>query len=155
MRSRRWIFIFLFIFLPAESFGQGFQHRRGWGHMPPPMEDWVKRLDLTEEQNEKIQEIRDAYRRDTLSWRNELMVKRFHLRDLMEELQAAPERILNQQREISEVEAKIQERTILFQFELRKILTSEQIKMLPQSYGPGGFHEPAMMPGRGRGMGRE
>lgn len=123
--------------------------------MPPPMEDWVKRLNLTEEQNEKIQEIREAYRRDTLSWRNELMIKRFHLRDLMGDLQAAPERILNQQREISEMEAKIQERTILFQFELRKILTPEQIKMLPPTYGPGGLHEPAMMPGRGRGMERE
>jgi hypothetical protein len=38
---------------------------------------------------------------------------------------------------------------------MRKVLTPEQIKLLPPGFGFGGYHEQRMMPGRGRGMGRE
>ncbi len=144
------ILILLSFLWPGMAAGQGFMHRRGWG--PRPMEDWIKRLNLSEEQTRQIQALRDAYRRDTLSWRDELTAKRFHLRDLLRDPQADPNRVLAVQREVSDLESRIEERTVIFQLELRKVLTPEQIQMLPPGYGGGGFPGPGMMRGGGRGM---
>ncbi len=122
--------------------------------MHSPMMDWASRLNLTEEQTAKLQDLRDSYLRDTMEWRNELFIKRFDLRDLLNNPKADTNAVLGKQREISELESKIQERAILFQIELRKVLTPEQIQLLPPP-GGGGMYGPSMMPGRGRGMGRE
>ncbi len=80
------------------------------------------------------------------------MVKRFQLRDLFRDPQADPNQILAVQREVSELESRIEERSLIFQLELRKILTPDQIRILPPGYGPGGFPGPGMMPGGGRWM---
>ena len=119
------------------------------------MEDWARQLNLTEEQTGRLQAIRESYLRETLVWRDELMVKRFDLRDLLNNPQSDPHKALAKQREISELESKIQERAVLYQLEMRKVLTPEQIKLLPPGFGFGGFRGQRMMPGGGRGMGRE
>jgi len=123
------------------------------GPMRHPMMDWAGQLNLTPEQSSKLQELREAYLRDTLPWRNELLIKRFDLRDLLRNPRSDTRTILEKQKEISDLESKIQERGILLQIELRKILTPEQIKLLPPHAG--GPLGPPMMPGRGWGMGRE
>ena len=139
---------------PPEKKGWEFRGGRGMmGPMHSPMGDWVSRLNLTEEQTARIQELRESYLRDTLEWRNGLVIKRFDLRDLLNNPRADTNAILAKQREISELESKIQERGLLFQIEMRKVLTPEQIQLLPP--GGGGMYGPFMMPGRGRGMGRE
>jgi Spy/CpxP family protein refolding chaperone len=125
------------------------------GPMHHPMEDWVRQLNLTAEQMARLQEMRESYLRDTLVWRNELVIKRFDLRDLWRNPQVDPNQVLAKQREISELESKIQERAVLYQLEMRKVLTPEQIKLLPPGFGFGGFRGWRMMPGWGRGMGRE
>jgi Spy/CpxP family protein refolding chaperone len=103
----------------------------------------------------KLQAIRESYLRDTLVWRNELVVKRFDLRDLLSDPQSDPNQVLAKQREISDLESKIQERTVLSQLEMRKVLTPEQIKLLPPGFGFGGFRGQGMMRGGGPGRGRE
>ncbi len=123
--------------------------------MARSMEEWVKQLNLTEEQMTQIQAYQESYRRETLPWRNELMIKRFELREQFLDPQADPNQILTKQREISDLESKIQERTILFQLGIRKSLTPEQMKRMPPGFGFGDFPGPGMMPGRGRGMWRE
>jgi len=130
---------------PPEKKGWEFRGGRGMG-LHSPMMDWASRLNLTEEQSARVQELREAFLRDTLVWRNELVVKRFDLRDLMRNPQADANTILAKQREVSELESKIQERAILFQLDVRKLLTPEQIRLLP----PGGGMLGPMMPGRGR-----
>ncbi len=147
---------------PPEKRDQDFPGRRGpgfpgpmMGPMPRPMEDLAGRLHLTDDQVVRLQEIRESYLRDTLIWRNELVVKRFDLRDMFRNPQADPSQILAKQREISELESKTQERAVLYQLEMRKILTPEQIKLLPPGFGLGEFRGPHMMRGRGWGMGRE
>ncbi len=157
------IILLLLIFLAGSSISAGAQgppEGRGWGGgrgmmgpMQPPMMDWASQLNLTPEQAGKLQDLREGYMRDTLPWRNDLLIKRFDLRDLLRDPQSDPQAILNKQREISALESKIQERGILLQIELRKVLTPEQIKLLPPHAG--GLYGPSMMPGRGRGMGRE
>ncbi len=119
---------------------------------PPGMEDWLRRLNLSEEQAAKLRESQESYLKDTLDWRNELVVKRFDLRDMLRTRQPDPSQILAKQREISELEGKIQERAVVHQFEIRKILTPEQIQLLPPYFGQGGFRGPHMMRGRFRGM---
>jgi len=121
--------------------------------MHSPMADWVSRLNLTQEQTARLQELRESYLRDTMAWRNELMIKKYDRRDLFNDPQSDPNAILAKQREISELESKIQERALLFQIEMRKVLTPEQIRLLPP--GGAGMYGPPLMPGRGRGMGRE
>jgi Spy/CpxP family protein refolding chaperone len=122
------------------------------GPMHSPMMDWASQLNLTPDQCARIQELRESYLRDTLPWRNELIVKRFDLRDLLRNPQADPKVILDKQREISDLEAKIQERGLLLHLEMRKVLTPEQIKVLPPHWG--GMPGPSGMPGWGRHMGR-
>ena len=125
------------------------------GPMHRHMEDWSRQLNLTEEQVVKLQAIRESYLRDTLVWRNELVVKRFDLRDLLNDPRSDPNHVLAKQREISDLESRIQERTVLSHLEMRKVLTPEQIKLLPPWFGGGGFRGHRMMPGGGPGRGRE
>ncbi len=119
---------------------------------PMSMDDWLRRLNLTEEQSARIKELQESYFKDTLPWRNDLVGKRFELKDMFRNSQVEPNQIIAKQREISELESKIQERGLLHQLEVRKILTPEQIKLLPPWFGYGGFRGPQMMRGRFRGM---
>jgi len=141
---------------PPEKKGWEFRggRRMMMGPMHSPLMDWASRLNLTEEQTTRLQELRESYLRETMVWRNELLIKRFDLRDLLNNPKADTDAVLTKQREISELESKIQERALLFQMEMRKVLTPEQIQLLPPA-GGGGLYSPFMMPGRGRGMGRE
>ncbi|MCX5917096.1 MAG: periplasmic heavy metal sensor [Deltaproteobacteria bacterium] len=157
------LLLFCFVLITQAAPAQGPPEKRGWedrggrgmmmGPMHTPMMDWAGQLDLTPEQAAKIQELRESYLRDTLPSRNELIVKRFDLRDLLRNPQAEPQVILGKQREISDLEAKIQERGLLLHIEMRKILTPQQIKLLPLHWG--GMPGSPGMPGWGRGMGRE
>jgi Spy/CpxP family protein refolding chaperone len=150
--------------LAAVALGQGTQEGKGpefldrKGMMGPPhhpMQDWARQLNLTDEQMARLHELRESYLRDTLDWRNELVIKRFDLRDLLHNPQAEANQVLAKQREVSALESKIQERGVLYQLEMRKVLTPDQIKLLPPGFGFGGFRGQQIMPGRGRGMGRE
>jgi len=125
------------------------------GPMHRPMEDWARQLNLTEEQTVKLQALRESFLRETLVWRDQLVIKRFDLRDLLRDPQSDPNQVLAKQREISDLESKIQERAVLHQLEMRKVLTPEQIKLLPSWFGTGGFRGHRMMPGGGPGKGRE
>jgi Spy/CpxP family protein refolding chaperone len=159
------LFLFFLLIFSHSALAQGPPEKKDWeyrggrgmmrGPMHHPMQDWVRELNLTDEQTARLQELRESYLRDTLVWRNELVVKRFDLRDLLQNPQADANQVLAKQREVSDLESKIQERAVLYQLEMRKVLTPDQIKLLPPGFGFGGFRGPQMMPGRGRGMGRE
>ena len=155
---------FLSVFLPVAALAQGppegkgpdFRGQRGMmGPMHHPTEDWARQLNLTEEQTVKLQALRESFLRETLVWRDQLVIKRFDLRDLFRDPQSDPNQVLAKQREISELESKIQERVVLHQLEMRKVLTPEQIKLLPPWFGTGGFRGHRMMRGGGPGRGRE
>ena len=113
-----------------------------------PMGEWARRLNLSEEQIARLRGLREAYLQDTLNWRNERLVRRYHLRNLLRDPNAEPAKILAKQKEISELEAKIQERKVLYQLQMREVLTPEQIQLLPPGSPPDGFESPWMMPGR-------
>ena len=163
IRIRRIIFLlFLLAIIPEGAPAQGPPWRKNWedrgdrcmmGPMHGPMMDWASQLNLTPDQSAKLQELRETYLRDTLVWRNELVIKRFDMRDLLRNPQSDPNAILAKQKEVSDLEAQIQDRGVLLHIEMRKVLTPDQIKLLPPHWGwlPGA----PGMPGRGRGMDRE
>ena len=158
------LFAIVFI-LPVFAQAQAGPAREGLSPPPPrgrmmgpkhhPMADWARRLNLTEAQLEKLRELRESYLQDTLTWRNERLVQRYHLRNMLRDPKVDAEKILAKQKEISKLEAKIQERTVLFQLEAREILTPEQLRLLPRDWGGEGFEHHRMMPGRGPRMERE
>ncbi len=117
------------------------------------MEEWVRQLNLNEKQVAQIRELQESLRKDTLPLRDTLMVKRFRLQDLLLDPQADPNQILGLQREVSELEGRLQERIMVFRLDLRKVLTADQIKLLPRGFGLEPFPRRGMMPGRFRGMG--
>ncbi len=123
--------------MPPPSPGREFPGPKGrMGQMPEHWHHLWQQLNLNPEQRARLQELREAYLRDTLVWRNELIIKRFDLRDLLRNPQADTSQILAKQREISQLEAKIQERTILYHLEIRQVLTPEQQKLLPPEFFP-------------------
>lgn len=124
------------------------------GSMPGHWHHLLKRLNLSPEQVARLQELREAYLRDTLAWRNELVIKRYDLRDLLRNPLIEPSRVLEKQREISSLESKIQERSVLYQIEMRKVLTPEQRNLLPPDFFSSPFPGQRMRPWRG-GLGRE
>jgi len=139
--------ILLFVISPA--FGQGPPPGKGTGFRGGrsmtsptgyPLERMAKDLNLNEEQIASLQNLRQEFLRDTLPWRNELVVKRMDLQDLIRQPKADPDRVLSKQREVSELESKIQERMVSYQLEIRKVLSPEQIRLLPPAFdspGPG------------------
>lgn len=155
----RWMMIFswgsVFILLASSAYAQGLPEKmkpippapmgkeipgpKGrMGHMPEHWHHLMQQLNLNPEQKVRLQELREAYLRDTLVWRNELIIKKFDLRDLMRNPQTETSQILAKQREISQLEAKIQERTILYQLEIRQVLNADQQKLLPPEF----FYQP-------------
>jgi Spy/CpxP family protein refolding chaperone len=158
------LFLFFLLIFSLSALAQGppekdWEYRRGRGMMRGPMhhpmQDWAKQLNLTDEQVARLQELRESYLGDTLAWRNELVINRFDLRELLHNPRADANQVLAKQREVSALESKIEERAVLYQLEMRKVLTPDQIKLLPPGFGFGGYRGQQMMPGRGRGMGRE
>jgi Spy/CpxP family protein refolding chaperone len=144
----------ILIFMTSAAFGQGGPPGKGpefrgrgqmMGPMPYPLEQMTKDLKLTDDQNASLQNLRHGFLRDTLPWRNDLVVKRMDLQDLLRRPESEPDRILSKQREVSDLESKIQERMVIYQLEMRKVLTPEQIRLLPPA-----FDSPA--PGRHRMM---
>jgi Spy/CpxP family protein refolding chaperone len=115
------------------------------GPMPYSWEEMARDLNLSPDQVANLQLLRESLFQDTLGWRNDLVIKRFDLEDLLRQPQADPNQVLSKQREVSELESRIQERMVLYQLEMRKVLTPEQIKLLPPAMGFPGY-------GRGRMM---
>jgi Spy/CpxP family protein refolding chaperone len=145
------------LLIPSLAFSQGGPGYRGgrgmMGPMQPSWEELAKELNLSPDQVANLQQLRESFFQDTLPWRNELVIKRFDLQDLLRQPQANPNQVLSKQREVSELESKIQERMVLYQLEMRKVLTPEQLNLLPPGIGyPGYGRHRMMMRGFGQGM---
>jgi len=165
--------LFWLIIFSTSAFGQGVGEGKGpegpWEKDPelrgrrgmmgpghgPMMGEWAERLHLTEEQTARLQKLRESFLKETLSLRNDLVIKRLDLNDLLADPESDPRRVLAKQTEISDLESKIGERMVIYRLEMRQILTPEQVKLLPEGIFFRGFHGRRMMPGQGQGMGRE
>ena len=115
-------------------------------------------LNLTPEQVQKVQALRESFFKETIPLRNELMSKKLELRSLWLKTNPDEEQILAKQKEINDLRAQLQEKATKNRLEMRKVLTPEQQAQLAnlrgrsgRGYGRGcGF---GSGPGYGMGMG--
>jgi len=120
---------------------------------------WGSKLNLSAEQTQKMQALREGFFKETISLRNEMMLKKLELQTLWAQTNPDQEKILAKQREINALKAQFQEKATKHRLEARKILTPEQQAQAGSFWGAGpGFGPRHGMrggfgPGRGMGWG--
>ena len=141
----------------ALAWGPGFGPRfgRGFGGPAfgvPPIPD------LTAEQSAQIQALRDGFLKEIEPLQKELFAKGTDLRSLWSSSNPDPAAVTAKQKEIQELQSKLQEKATSLGLEIRKVLTPEQLAQLPAfsqdsafgpgaGFGPRGFGPPMGMRG--------
>ena len=132
------------------GFGPGFGRGSGgpaYGSPPIP--------NLTSEQSAQIQALRDAFLKEIEPLQNNLWTKRTELQTLWVDPKSDPAVIAAKQKEIRDLQSKLQEKAGNLRLEIRKLLTPEQLAQWPASgsateFGPRGRgFGPPMMGHRG------
>ena len=130
------------------GFSRGF---RGPAYGVPPIPN------LTAEQSSKIQVLRDGFLKEIESLQKELYAKGQELRNLWQSPNPDQAAIAVKQKEIFNLQSKLQEKSTSLGLEVRKVLTPEQLAQLPAfsqgAFGPGAGFGPRSM-GFGPMMGR-
>ncbi len=130
-------------------FGRGFG---GPANGVPPIPD------LTAEQSTQIQALRDGFLKEIEPLREELYTKAVDLRSLWSSPNPDAAAVRAKQKEISDLQANLQEKGTALGLEIRKVLTPEQLAQLPAfsqngafgpgaGFGPRGFGPPMGMGG--------
>jgi len=113
---------------PLFAMGQGWEMgmHQGMGYGPSWMGNWASRLNLSNEQIQKLETLHERFLKETISIRNDLALKQVELRTLW--LQTNPEegKILAKEKEINILRAQIQAKSTKYLLEGRKVLTPEQ-----------------------------
>jgi len=128
---------------PGYGRGSGYAPASAYGCLYAPNSN------LTADQAGKLAGLQQQFLNESLPIRNELAAKSLELRNLMAQPGADAAKINAKQQDIFALQQKIQEKSLASQEEARKILTPQQISMLPPGCGLG-F---AAGTGYGRGMG--
>jgi Spy/CpxP family protein refolding chaperone len=153
----------------AQGWGRGMGYGPGYGPGPNapcygpgygpgygPKGSWGPALNLTAEQNQKIQAMRESFFKETLPLRNEMQTKQLELRTLWAQTNPDQDKILAKQKEINALRAQLQEKGTRHRLEMRKVLTPEQqaqIGAFGPGFGPGYGMRGGFGPGRGMGYG--
>ena len=126
---------------PVLAMAQGWEMgmHQGMGYGPSWMGDWASRLNLSNEQMQKLTALHERFLKETISTRNDLALKQIELRTLW--LQTNPEegKILAKEKEINVLRAQIQEKATKYLLEGRKVLTPEQQAKVTSFFMSGGF----------------
>jgi Spy/CpxP family protein refolding chaperone len=127
----------------ALAWGPGFG--RGFGFGPPFG-------NLTPEQSSKIQALQQAYLKEMAPVQQELLAKGTELRSLWLAPKPDPAVITAKQKEVFDLQSRLQEKATNLGLEIQKVLTPEQKARLG-TYGPRMRRGPGMGFGPGRGVG--
>ncbi|MCX7920187.1 MAG: Spy/CpxP family protein refolding chaperone [bacterium] len=100
----------------------------------PGMKYWQK-LNLTDEQKEKIKAAKLQFMKETLPIRNELSIKKIELQELWSAEEPDAKKIIAKQKEINDLTAKLSEKMVYHRIEMSKILTPEQKQMMKKGMG--------------------
>jgi Spy/CpxP family protein refolding chaperone len=129
------------------GFGPGFG--RGFGGPAfgvPPIPN------LTAEQSAQIQVLRDGFLKEIEPLQKELYTKGTELRNLWQSPNPDQATIAAEQKEIFNLQSQLQEKATNLGFEIRKVLTAEQLAQLP-AFSQGGGFGPGVGFGPGMGFG--
>jgi Spy/CpxP family protein refolding chaperone len=118
----------------------------------PNCPGWGNQLNLSPEQQTKMNDLRTQFWKDTVNLRNEMQTKRLELRTLWTNPTPDKAQIEAKQKELNALREKMQAKATEYKLEARKNLTPEQAAQIG-TYGPGkGFGGPGWGKGRmGRG----
>lgn len=86
-------------------------------------------LELTSKQIQQMRSIEDRYLKDMTVLRNELLNKRYEVRQLLSNPKSKASEIRSKQREVFKVKNQVQERVLDYQLEVRDILTPQQFEL--------------------------
>jgi Spy/CpxP family protein refolding chaperone len=124
------------------------RHGRGFGMGP----DAFSELNLTQEQTAKIQALRDAFRKDMIPVRAELVRKRAELKLMWMQTELDANKIRALQKEVHDIKGRLQEKLTDHKLEIYNILTPEQrmqmqAREFDRGHGPRGRMEGPRRPG--------
>lgn len=90
----------------------------------------ASRLDLTQEQIDRLYDLQSRQISETAPIRNELLQKRLEMRKMFTDPANDEASILAKQREIEVIQQKLREKVTQFRLEQRRVLTPDQLKQL-------------------------
>lgn len=131
----------------ATAFAWGPGMGRGFGSGVGP---GMAGVNLSAEQVAKIQKIQADRYTEMAPVRDEMFTKRTELRNLFREPNLDQAKIAAKQKEITALQAQMQEKALATRTAVAETLTPEQRAQMP-AFGPG--MGPGFGPGQGRGMG--
>ena len=143
----------------AQGWGRGPGYGPGAGYGPGsgPKGAWGAGLNLTAEQQQKMQALRESHFADTALLRDQMIAKQTELRALWAQPNPDSGAIIAKQGEINTLREQLQAKGIQNRLEMRKVLTPEQQAQLGsaigQGFGPGAGMRGGFGPGRGMGPG--
>ena len=132
--------------------GPGAGYGPGQDMGPGPRGSWGANLNLTPEQTQKLQAMREGFFKESLPLRNEMQIKKLELSTLWAQTNPDQGKILAKQKEINALRAQMQEKGTIHRLEMRKVLTPEQQAQVT-AFGPGFGRGHGMKGGFGRGHG--
>jgi Spy/CpxP family protein refolding chaperone len=89
-------------------------------------------LGLTEHQIKALENLQQALIVEGMPLRRELMYLRFELRHLIRDQNVPSKTLLERQRKISELQARVDSLSLSYQIKARSILTKEQLEQLSE-----------------------
>jgi len=113
------------------GFGRGFGAGPGYGTPPIP--------NLTADQSDQIQALRETFLKEVESLQKDLYAKGQELRTLWSTQNVDPAAVKAKQNEISDLRSQLQDKAINLRLEIRKVLTPEQLAQLPAIGADAGF----------------
>jgi Spy/CpxP family protein refolding chaperone len=138
--------------IPESGLNRGFGRFLG---IDPRMGDFPPRprfSPLTEEQRDQLNELNKKYREETTELRESLSDKSRELYTTLTSEEPDEKKAKTLQKEISELQAELSQKTLVLRLEVRKILPENRYaRRYGQGFGPHRGYGPHM--GRGRGMG--
>lgn len=125
----------ILFFSAASAFAQPWGRGMGSGYGSPFVES---NLNLTQEQTDKIQKLRESYLKEITPLQNRLFTRRAEMRILWEEANPDRGKLLEKQKEVNDIQRQIEEKATMHRLELQAVLTPEQRARMIEC-GPGGW----------------
>ena len=127
------LFLFLFLSQASSSFSQpmGKKHGPGMGGKSWRGESPCWRafdLNPSPDQVKGLEQIQQAYLRETQLLRAEIFLKRLELREILTHPTSKAESILSKYSEMNQLQSKLEEKIIEYLIKVRSLLSQEQLK---------------------------
>ncbi len=154
---KRWkvgiLTLLLLVLATVGAYAYGPGHGYGPGAGPDPgfvgPFGFAAKLNLSNEQMEKMWQMKEKFRNDTQKVRYELFQKRLEMRALFSDPKSDDAAILAKQKEMNALRQNMADKMVEFRLAQRKVLTHEQLKKLGEVGSGGGLERMRMGLGPG------